>query len=141
MSTVATLEKLEKVGFDTKKARAVVEAIENQKGELVTKADIQGFRQETKADIQRLRQETTAGIQGLRQETKADIQRLRQETTANIELLRKGMDYQAEKIDKLREDMNHRFEDIDKRFRENRLWIGVGVGMLGFLITVLKFLE
>ena len=108
MSTVATLEKLEKVGFDTKKARAVVEAIENQKGELVTKAD---------------------------------IQRLRQETTANIELLRKDMGYQAEKIDKLREDMNHRFEDIDKRFRENRLWIGVGVGMLGFLITVLKFLE
>ena len=137
MSTVATLEKLEKVGFDTKKARAVVEAIENQKGELVTKADVQGFRQETKADIQRLRQET-----------KADIQRLRQETTANIELLRKDMGYQAEKMDKLSEDMNHRFEDmnhrfedIDKRFKENRLWIGVGVGMLGFLITVLKFLE
>ena len=96
MSTVATLEKLEKVGFDTKKARAVVEAIENQKGELVTKADVQGFRQETKADIQRLRQETTA----------------------NIELLRKDMGYQAEKIDKLSEDMNHRFEDIDNVLRK-----------------------
>ena len=70
---------------------------------------------------------------------------LDQDLRSEMKLLREDMNKRFEAVDKrfeeMRKDMDKRFEAVDKRFASTQWLIGTGIALLATMIAVFQFLQ
>ena len=123
---------LELVKADIESGLATKRDTETIQSEL--KKDIEAVRSELKKDIEMVRKE----IQVLRSELKKDIEAVRSELKRDIEAVRSDL---KQDIEAVRSQLSLNIAELNATltFRMCSI-VGIGVGLLGGLVIILKFL-
>ena len=137
VDTLQATRQLEKAGFATPQAEAIVTIVAHAGTRLATKDDIERLQVATKADIERLQVATKADIERVEASTKKDIQGLRTELTAKMDT--KIAEVRSE-IAEVRTDISALRAELvammNKQASNQRM---VMIAALGLLFVALRF--
>ena len=141
VDTLQATRQLEKAGFATPQAEAIVTIVAHAGTRLATKEDIERLQVATKEDIERLQVATKEDIERLQVATKKDIERLQVATKKDMQSLRTELTAMMDtKIAEVRTDISGlRAELIDMMNRQANKQRMVIVAALSLLFVALRF--
>ena len=134
VDTLQATRQLEKAGFATPQAEAIVTIVAHAGTRLATKEDLERVQIATKEDLERLQAATKEDLERLQVATKKDLERLQVATKKDLESLRTELTAMMDtKIADLRSDL------LAKMSQQTNKQLMVMFAALGLLFVALRF--